>query len=119
MRLGSCLGLVLVVSFIAMVGSAGIGMGLPVTLRATAPVVCPSGTARSLVVVTVSSYKPGQTSLTPELVCVDASGHAERPGMFRVMSAYFLMLFVGAGILMSPAIAVSFFRRSGGREAGS
>jgi hypothetical protein len=119
MRLGSLIGLGLVVSFIAMVGSAAIGMGFPVTLRATAPVVCPAETARSIVVVTVSSYKPGQTSMTPELVCVDGSGHAERPGMFRVMGAYFLMLWVATWVVLSPGILLSFLRRRRSREAAS
>jgi hypothetical protein len=116
MRLGSLIGLVLLVSFIALIATVSIGMAVPVTLRATAPVLCPSGTERSIVVVTVSSYKPGQTSMTPELVCIDASGHAERPGMFRVLGVLFLMFWAGTWVLLSPAILRSVWRRLRGRR---
>ena len=105
-----------VVAFFALMGAIVCGTAIPASLRLTAPVLCPADTTRSVVVTTVSHYRPGQTSVTADLVCIDVGGHPEKVGSFRAIGLMFAVLFGGAWVLILPMV---LFRAIFGRRSGA
>jgi hypothetical protein len=85
-----------------MVATAGIA-AVPAAQRLIAPLLCPAGYSKSVVTMSTSSHRPGETTTTSELYCVDDQGRAWRQSTPMVMGATFgaslLVLIAGFGLL--------------------
>ncbi len=81
-----------------MMASAGAAI-FPVTVRLTAPIVCPAGTVESVVITRTSRTSKGSTSMTWNLVCIDREGGGKHIGaghtfllLIPLWTAFFLLL---------------------------
>src|SRR5687767_3078381 len=97
---------------VQLVGTAFLGLMLavipaavfPGSLRLVSPLVCPSGTARSVVVRTVTHPAPGETSITGELICIGADRRPERAGFLRTAAALFGLCWLLSFVLCLPLL---------------
>jgi len=91
------------------------GAIFPGSLRFLSPLVCPEGTARAVVVRTVTHPAPGETNISGELICISAQGRPERPGFLRTAGTLF-----GLCALLSLVLCLPILLRSGspGRDSG-
>jgi hypothetical protein len=104
-----------VVSFTALMITVAVGAIFPASLQLAAPVVCPGGTSRAVVVTTVTHPQPGQTNMSADLVCLDAQGLPERAGFLRTWGTAFGFCWLASFFLiMTPAIVYRL--RFGGRS---
>jgi hypothetical protein len=107
-----------IVSFTALILTAAVGAIVPASLRLVAPVACPDGTARAVVVTTVSHPQPGQTNMSADLVCVGAGGLPERAGFLRTWGTAFGFCWLASLLLITTPAIVSRLRFGGrGGEA--
>jgi hypothetical protein len=114
-------GLVVVAVFTGMVVGVSLAAGLPVTQKLAVPVVCPSGTTGSVVVLERISVRPGETITTSELYCEVGPGTYQRAGELAVTATLvgYATAATAALVLLLSARVRRRSRRAAAAEGGA
>ena len=86
---------------------------LPVSKRLAAPIICPGGYQRSIVVQEITQPEPGVTRFSSDLYCVKASGRPVRVRDFEVYFGLWAAESAGivVGVIASLILGNLVFRR--------
>jgi hypothetical protein len=87
------------VLFSATMGASACSAMFPGTYHLAAPFACPSGTVKSVVVITRRSTNRGGSSTRGDLYCMDREGGGHVAGTFSLLGTLFLMYLIAAGVV--------------------
>ena len=90
------------VFWVGIMGSTALPAAVPALWRVTAPVVCPEGTERSVVVV-YRTARLGRSSSNSRLFCLDGDRRPSEPAMWPTWATLFAMS-LGVGVIFVSGV---------------
>lgn len=103
---GTAIGLLAGAAFVAPMIVGASMVFAPVAKRLAAPVACPEGYLRSIVVQDIGHPEPGVTTFSSELYCFKASGRPVQATDFRVFVGLWAIVTGSMVVVVLGAIAV-------------